>query len=123
MSSQTKAHSVINTNYSSHIHIRIILVFTDRRDTLNQKTARSLVTYSTTCVHESYGRLTFCCHCNPQLRNFNDFISQLYFFLYRRRSIIIHLYTGCPRRNVPDFGRVFLILKYADITQNTYVQS
>jgi hypothetical protein len=24
---------------------------------------------------------------------------------------------------VPDFGRVFLMLKYADITQNTYVQS
>jgi len=29
----------------------------------------------------------------------------------------------CPRRNVPDFGRVFLMLKYTDITQNTYVQS
>jgi hypothetical protein len=26
-------------------------------------------------------------------------------------------------RNVPDFRRVFLMLKYADITQNTYVQS
>jgi len=24
---------------------------------------------------------------------------------------------------VPDFGRVFLMLKYTDITQNTYVQS
>jgi hypothetical protein len=33
------------------------------------------------------------------------------------------LYTGCPRRNVPDFGRVFLMLKYTDITQNTYDQS
>ena len=32
-------------------------------------------------------------------------------------------YTGCPRRNVPDFGRVFLMLKYTDITQNTYVQN
>jgi len=32
-------------------------------------------------------------------------------------------YTGCPRRNVPDFRRVFLMLKYTDITQNTYVQS
>jgi hypothetical protein len=31
--------------------------------------------------------------------------------------------TGCPRRNVPDFGRVFLMLNYTDITQNTYVQS
>jgi len=33
------------------------------------------------------------------------------------------LNTGCPRRNVPDFGRVFLMLKYTDITQNNYVQS
>jgi len=33
------------------------------------------------------------------------------------------IYTGCPRRNVPDFGRVFLMLKYTFITQNTYVQS
>ena len=32
-------------------------------------------------------------------------------------------YTGCPRSNVPDLGRVFLMLKYTDITQNTYVQS
>jgi hypothetical protein len=32
-------------------------------------------------------------------------------------------YTGCPRRNVPDFGRVFLMLKYTDITQNTCIQS
>jgi hypothetical protein len=29
-------------------------------------------------------------------------------------------YTGCPRRNVPNFGRVFLMLKYTHITQNTY---
>jgi len=33
------------------------------------------------------------------------------------------IYTGCPRRNVPDFGRVLLMLKYTDITQNTYIQS
>jgi hypothetical protein len=32
-------------------------------------------------------------------------------------------YTECPRRNVPDFGRVFLMLKYTDIIQNTYVKS
>jgi len=32
-------------------------------------------------------------------------------------------YTGCPRRNVQDFGRVFLMLNYTDITQNTYIQS
>jgi len=33
------------------------------------------------------------------------------------------MYTECPRRNMSDFGRVFLMLKYTDITQNTYVQS
>jgi hypothetical protein len=33
------------------------------------------------------------------------------------------LHTGCPRRDVPDFGRVFLMVKYTDIIQNTYVQS
>jgi hypothetical protein len=38
-------------------------------------------------------------------------------------NLYIYIYTGCPRRNVPDFGRVFLMVKYTDITQNTYVQS
>jgi len=32
-------------------------------------------------------------------------------------------YTGCPGRNVPDFRRMFLKLKYTDITQNTCIQS
>jgi len=40
-----------------------------------------------------------------------------------KKKKYIYIYTGCPRRNVPDFGRAFLMLKYTDITQNTYVQS
>jgi len=40
----------------------------------------------------------------------------------RERALVLR-YTGCPRRNVPDFGRVFLMLNYTDITQNTYIQS
>jgi len=32
-------------------------------------------------------------------------------------------YTGCPRRNGQNFGRVFLMLNYTDITQNTCIQS
>ena len=38
---------------------------------------------------------------------------------------LVHLltYTGCHRRNGPNFGRVFLMLNYTDITQNTYIQS
>jgi len=40
-----------------------------------------------------------------------------------QKLLYIYIYTGCPRRNVPDFGRVFLMLTYTDITQNTYAQS
>ena len=32
-------------------------------------------------------------------------------------------YTECPRRNGQNFGRVFLMLNYTDITPNTYIQS
>ena len=45
---------------------------------------------------------------------------------FRKRQIKLlqnNWYTGCPRRNVRDFGRVFLMLNYTDITQNTYIQS
>ena len=57
----------------------------------------------------------------------------LYRVIQKEKSIYLELivqtivrkkliYTGGPRRNVPDFRRVFLMLKYNDITQNTYVQ-
>ena len=36
---------------------------------------------------------------------------------------VFSLYTGCHRRKGPNFGRVFLMLNYTDITQNTYIQS
>jgi len=36
---------------------------------------------------------------------------------------LITFCTGCPRRNVPDFERMFLMLKYTDIIQNTYIRS
>ena len=34
-----------------------------------------------------------------------------------------YIYTECPRRKGQNFGRVFLMLKHTDITQNTYIQS
>ena len=65
----------------------------------------------------------WCTLCPCKVRN-------KFLFNFRNRIILlcilyiyIYIYTGCPRRNVPDFGRVFLMLKYTDITQNTYVQS
>ena len=47
----------------------------------------------------------------------------IYVYIYLYIYTYIYIYTGCPRRNVPDFGSVFLMLKYTDITQNTYVKS
>ena len=35
----------------------------------------------------------------------------------------IYIYTGCNRRNGPDFRRVFLMLNYTEKPQNTYIQS
>ena len=34
-----------------------------------------------------------------------------------------YIYTGCNRRNVRDFGRVFIRSNYTNITQKTYIQS
>ena len=47
---------------------------------------------------------------------------------YRSHRAVSHalshiIYTGFPRRNLPDFGRVFFMLNYTDITQNTYIRS
>ena len=33
------------------------------------------------------------------------------------------VYTGCPGGNVPDFGKMFLKIKYTDITKNTHIQN
>jgi len=67
---------------------------------------------------------------SPKIRTHEDFIFIVLFTIYATQgttvlffTLYIYIYTGCPRRNVPDFGRVFLMLKYTDITQNTHVQS
>ena len=54
------------------------------------------------------------------LKNRNT-METLYSFptVHRKRFLP---YTGCPRRNGQNFGRVFLMLNYTDITQNTYIQ-
>jgi hypothetical protein len=43
--------------------------------------------------------------------------------IWNESVFLFQVYTEFPRRNVPDFVRVFLVLKYTDITQNTNVQS
>ena len=44
-------------------------------------------------------------------------------YIYRVFNEKHSVYTECPGGNVPDFGRMFLTLKYTDITQNTYIRS
>jgi len=39
------------------------------------------------------------------------------------KRVMCNGYTGCPRRNGQNFGRVFLMLNYTDITKNNYIQS
>ena len=51
-------------------------------------------------------------YLTPKFKMDGDTHTQIHTYIYR-----------CPRRNVPDFEKVFLMLKYTDITQNTYVQS
>ena len=46
-------------------------------------------------------------------------VSANHMFIFRE----VISYCTPPGRNVPDFGRIFLKLKYTDITQNTYIQS
>ena len=47
----------------------------------------------------------------------------IYFLFYLSILFFPNSYTGCHRRNGPNFGRVFLMLNYTDITLNTYVPS
>ena len=57
----------------------------------------------------------------PKIFCFQNCLNYSYVHVHARFHI--GLYTECSRMNVPDFGRVFLMLKYTDITQNTCVQT
>ena len=54
-------------------------------------------------------------------RGYGTAVSQYFVKNQHRHKMIA--YTGCHRRKGPNFGRVFLMLNYTDITQNTYIQS
>ena len=60
---------------------------------------------------------------NPRITETADTGVRLYVYVCVCICVYIYIYTGCNRRNWPDFGRVFLMLYYTDITKNTYVQS
>jgi len=55
------------------------------------------------------------------------FISIINLYVFRADLLLIirryYSVYRCPKRNGQNFGRVFLMLNYTDITQNTYFQS
>ena len=60
------------------------------------------------------------------LRNFNANLAVGYKGTQVQAAMYVScytVYTGCNRRNGPDFGRVFLMLNYTEKPQNTYIQS
>jgi len=59
------------------------------------------------------------CVCN----NKNVLRAQSMVWHFVCHPVYKYIYTGCPRRKGQNFGRVFLMLNYTDITQNTYIQS
>jgi len=64
------------------------------------------------------GRLKERCGLEPRTNFFFLLRNPQKLVRIRFENIRYIIYTGCPRRNVPDFGRVFLM-----ITENTYIQS
>ena len=63
----------------------------------------------------------------PALPKCFENIIYIYIYIWVCVCVYIYMgvcvYTGCPRRKGPNFGRVFLRSNYTDITQNTYIQS
>jgi len=67
--------------------------------------------------------------CCREVLVFSEILIYIYIHTYTYIHTYIYIYiykfiyTGCPRRNGQNFGRVFLMLNYTDITQNSYTQS
>jgi hypothetical protein len=74
-------------------------------------------------VRRSLHFVNFCCYWHTSYEVISS--SQIYqtVILFEDLHYCVYIYTGCPRRKGQNFGRVFLLLKYTDITQNTYIQS
>ena len=74
--------------------------------------------FSFICVAALSSRLT-----KPRLRRTTNVHINATFLSIPNTARDKYSYTECPRRSVPDFGRVFPMLNYTDRTQNTNIQS
>jgi len=61
------------------------------------------------CEFEFFQHLFQEHHPYKQLKRSYFLLYYIYIYIY------IYIYTECPGVNVPDFGRMFLKLKYTDI--------
>ena len=84
---------------------------------VKQAASRWLFTYTITYVCVGPQHIFIWLVAATRIQHNMDNIKQIT-FIY-----VCNKYTEYPRRNVPNFGRVFLMLNYTDITQNTYIQS
>ena len=117
----------ICTKQTKQCSIANIISAKIRRNCLIRTQYRSQILYKEqkTAVHRQLAVRSFWC-ASLDTDYVNKACNSGYCFVRRLCAIIgtyILTYTECPRRNVPYFGRVFLMLKYTDITQNVYILS
>jgi len=98
----------VMTNRTDTVNVRLLHRPANRKHLICKSTLPNLCTNSGGSLHV--------CDCDPanSVLNIKFMVPCI---------VIIFQYTGCNRRKGQNFGRVFLMLKYTDITQNTYIQS
>ena len=82
---------------------------------------KKTVNTGSTSFFGRYGRIASTNSPSFCMKTVNASLTKLTALLPQTRDC--SCYTGCHRRNRPNFRRVFLMLNYTDITQNTYIQS
>ena len=102
-------------NYPTQLHLvgHFRILYCSMLLTMNENIARNMQNSLGTMNYPTQLHLVGHFH---KLKCISRFVC-VYIYIY------IYIYTHTHRRNVPDFGRMFLMLKYTDITQNTSIQS
>ena len=126
---QFKIFAVLGCYAASRLQWYNMLTLEDGTDRLYRNVGNKLPIYA--AQHRRKTQRSFTLRLQPKVTWLPIYQRySMHFFKLLHRAccytccfIPTHAHTGCPRRNGPHFGRVFLMLKYTDITQNTYVQS
>jgi len=119
-----------DTNPNPHWHVNFNSYTVHLNDLLNmnrkpQTTDRQVTMVHSVTIKLNYSDGTTTSHLPKVKPNWLTFLRFLpgtsKWFICNIKYI--YIYTGCPRRKGPNFGRVFLRSNYTDITQNTYIRS